>query len=63
MENGKYHAGMEVFVWDLPEEKPDGTPYTGVEHRGRITECLGGETYIVELLDGESVMVKEDSLE
>lgn len=63
MANVKYHVGIEVYVWDLPEEKPDGSPYTGTEHCGRITECLGDDTYIAELLDGGSVLVKEYALE
>ncbi len=54
---------MEVHVWDLPEEKPDGSPYMGIEHNGRITCYLGNETYLVELYDGESVLVKEEDLE
>ncbi len=58
-----YFIGMEVYVWNLPEENPDGFPYTGVEHNGRITGYLGNETYLVELYDGNSVLVKEDDLE
>lgn len=58
-----YSIGMEVYVWNLAEEKPDGSPYTGVEHNGRITGYLGNETYLVELYDGESILVKEDDLE
>lgn len=58
-----YFIGMEVYVWNLAEEKPDGSPYTGVEHNGRITGYLGNETYLVELYDGESILVKEDDLE
>ena len=38
MANEKYYAGMEVSVWDLPEEKPGDSPYMGTEHCGRITE-------------------------
>ena len=59
----KYSVGMEVHVWDLPEEKPDGSPYMGIEHNGRITCYLGNEPYLVELYDGESVLVKEEDLE
>ena len=58
-----YYVGKEVYVWDLPEEKWDGSPYTGTEQNGRIAKCLGNETYIVELYDGNSVLVKEDALD
>lgn len=49
-------------MWNLPEEKPDGSAYTSSEHNGRITSYLGQDTYLVEMLDGESVMVKKEDL-
>lgn len=36
--------------------------YTSSEHNGRITAYLGQDTYLVEMLDGESVMVKREDL-
>ena len=59
----KPSAGRRVYVFNLPEEKPDGTPYDGTENCGEISECVDEDTYIVELDDGESVMVKGDDLE
>ena len=58
-----YFVGMEVYVWNLPEENPDGSPYMGTEHSGRITGYSGNRTYLVKLYDGNSVLVKEDDLE
>lgn len=54
----KPSSGRRVYVFNLPEEKPDGTPYNGTEHHGEVSECVDGDTYIVELDDGESIMVK-----
>lgn len=59
----EYTIGTEVYVWELPEETPEGSPYMGVEHNGRITGYLGNETYLVELYDDNSILVKEDVLE
>lgn len=59
----EYTIGTEVYVWELPEENPDGSPYMGVEHNGQITGYPGNETYLVELYDGNSILVKEDVLE
>lgn len=59
----KPSCGLRVYVFNLPEGKPDGTAYEGTENSGEIAECIGDDTYIVELDDGESVMVKENDFE
>ena len=57
-----YRAGSKVRVIGLPEEKPGGSPYTSTESRGKITECLGDGVYLVEMLDGESIIIREENL-
>ncbi len=57
-----YEVGSKVRVQELPEEKPDGSLYTSTENRGVITECLGDGMYLVEMLDGESIMIHEEDL-
>jgi len=57
-----YEAGSRVCVTELPEEKPDGSLYTSTETRGTITECLGDGLYLVEMLDGESIMINKENL-
>jgi len=60
--NKAYHVGRQVRVWVLPKEKLNGSLYTGTESHGRITACLGQDTYFVEMLDGESAVVKKEDL-
>lgn len=59
----KPSVGRRVYAFNLPEEKPDGTPYDGTENFGEVSECVNEDTYIVQLDDGESIMVKEDDVE
>ncbi|MCM1237284.1 MAG: hypothetical protein NC489_45020 [Ruminococcus flavefaciens] len=54
--------GRRVRIWNLPEEKPDGSPYTSTETLGQITERLGQDTFLVKMDDGERIMVKEDDI-
>lgn len=56
-------AGKRVYVFNLPEEKQDGTHYEGTENCGEISERVDEDTYIIKLDDGERVMVKEDDFE
>ena len=60
--NQAYSVGRKVRVWNLPDEKPDGSSYTSTESIGQITECLGNGTYLVEMNDGERIMVKKEDL-
>ncbi len=60
--NRGYSAGCWVRVWNLPDEKPDGAPYTGTEPIGKITECLGNDTFLVAMADGEKIMIKKENL-
>lgn len=55
--------GNRVYVYNLPEEKPDGEPYESEESYGRIEERLEDETYRIEMDDGESILVKADDFE
>lgn len=52
--------GQRVYVYNLPEENPDGEPYRSSEHFGEITDCFDHDTYRVSMDDGESILVKED---
>lgn len=56
-------SGDRVYVFNLPEEKPDGQPYESTEEYGAIAECLENEIYRIEMDDGESILVKEDDFE
>lgn len=60
--NEDFPIGYRVYVWNLPEEKPDGSPYTSTEHNGRVTAYLSQDTYLVEMSDGESIMVKKEDM-
>lgn len=55
--------GDRVYVYDLPEETPDGKPYDGTEHCGEISDCFDHDTYRVALDDGNSVLVKASDFE
>lgn len=59
----KPSIGKRVSIYNLPEEKADGTPYNGTMNYGEISERLNEDTYIVELDDCESVIVKADDFE
>lgn len=55
--------GDRVYVYNLPEETPNGEPYEGTESRGEIIDCYDHGTYLVKMDDGESVLVKGDDFD
>ena len=59
----KPHDTDRVYVYELPEETPDGKPYEGTSNTGEITDCYDNETYRVKMDDGNSILVKADDFE
>ena len=55
--------GRRVYVYNLPEEKPDGSPYESTENQGMIKDCFDQDTYRIMMDDGESILVKSDDFE
>ena len=53
------YAGDRVYVFSQPEEKADGTPYEGTESYGEISGRVDEDAYMVELDDGETVIVSD----
>lgn len=56
-------AGRRVYVYNLPEETPDGKPYESTEPYGEIAECYDQNTYRIDMDDGESILVKLEDFE
>ena len=59
----KPHDTDRVYVYELPEETPDGKPYEGTSNTGEITDWYDNETYRVKMDDWNCILVKADDFE